>query len=73
MLSLIVYLKVKDTKFIVIRKPKVLKDVMFYDSNYAIEKYTRNSVSGIVATLGGTLIACFSKTKRTVMLSRTDA
>ena len=35
---LIGYLKGKETKCIIIRKPKVLKAVMFYDSNYATDK-----------------------------------
>ena len=51
---LIGYLKVKYTKYIVIRNPKVLKDVIFCYSNYSIEKDTRKSVRGLVATLGGT-------------------
>ena len=49
---LIGYLKGRDTKGIIIRKPKVLKVVMFCDSNYSTDNYTRKSVSGLVATLG---------------------
>ena len=52
------YLKGKETKGTIIRKPKVLKVVIFCDYNYATEKETRNSVSGLVATLGGTLLRC---------------
>ena len=55
---LIGYLKVKETKFIIIRNPKVLKALMFCDSNCATEKETRKSVSGLVVTLGGTLLIC---------------
>ena len=65
-------LKGRETKVIIIRKPKVLKAVMFCDSNYATDKETRNSVSGLLATLGGTLLPCSSKTQRTVTLSRTE-
>ena len=70
---LILYLKGKETKDIIIRNPKVLKAVMFCDSNCAIYKETRNSVSGLVTTLGGALLTCSSKTYRTVTLSNTVA
>ena len=66
---LIEYLKGKETNGIIIIKPKVLKAVMLCDSNYAIEKETRNIVSGLVATLGRTLLTCLSKTQRTMTLS----
>ena len=46
---------------------------MLCDSNYATDKETRKSVSGLVATLGGTLLTLSSKTQRTVTLSRTEA
>ena len=65
---LIGYLKGKETKGIIILKPKVLKAVMLYYSNYATDKETRNSVSGFVATLGGTLLTCLSTTQITVTL-----
>ena len=45
------YVKRKDTKGIIIRNTKVPKAVMFCDSNYATDKETRNSISGLVATL----------------------
>ena len=67
------YLNGKYTKGIVIRKPKVLKTVILCDSSYATDKETRNSVIGLVATLGGTLLTCLSKTQRTVTLISTDA
>ena len=41
---------------IIIRKPKVLKVVVFFYSDYYTDKETRKSVSGIVDTLGGTLL-----------------
>ena len=68
---LIGYLKGKEPKCIIIRNPKVLKPVMFCDYNYATDKDTRKSVSGLVATFGGTLLTCLSKTQRTVTLSST--
>ena len=71
--SLIGYLKGKDTKGIIIRKPKVLKADMFRDLKYAIDKDTRNSVGGLVATLGGTLLTCLSKTNRHLTLSNPEA
>ena len=70
---LIGYLKGKETKGIITRKPKVVKAVMFYDSKYATDKETRNSVSGLVATLGGKLLTCLSKTQRSVTLSSAES
>ena len=55
---LIGYLKDKETKGIIIINPKVIKSVMFCDSDYVTFKETKNSVSGLVATLGGTLLRC---------------
>ena len=55
---LIGYLKGKYTKGIIVRNPKILKAVIFCNSNYAKDKETRKSVSGLVATLVGTLITC---------------
>ena len=46
---------------------------MFCYSNYATDKETRKSVSGLVGTLVGKLLTCFSKTQRTVMLSGTKS
>ena len=63
--------KSKRDKCIIIRKPKVIRDVMFCNSNYATDKEKRNSVSGLVPTLGGTLLTCSSKTYRTVTLIST--
>ena len=51
----------------------VLKAVMFSNSNYATDKETRKSVSGLVATLGGAILTCLSKTQRTVTLRSTKA
>ena len=70
---LIGYLKGKETKGIIIRKPKVLKAVMFRDPNYAANKETGKSVSGLVSTIGGEILMCLSKTHRTVTLSSTEA
>ena len=47
------YLKSKETKGIVIRKPKVLKYVMFFYSNYATYKEARKVVRILVTILGG--------------------
>ena len=55
---LIGYLKGKETKVIFNRNPKVIKTVMFFDSNYATDKETIKSFIGLVATLGGTLLTC---------------
>ena len=68
---LIGYLKGKYNKDIIIINPKVLKAVMFCDSYYAINKETRNSVIGLVVTLGVKLLTFLSKTQRTMMLSIT--
>ena len=69
---LISYIKGKENKGIITRNPKVLKAVMFCDSNYSTEKEIRKSVSGLVTTIGGTLLTCLSKTQRTVTLSSTE-
>ena len=49
-----------------------MKAVMFCDLNYATDKETQKSVSGLVATLGGTLLTSLSKNQRTVALIRTE-
>ena len=59
---LIDYIKGKQIKGIVNRKPKVMKSVVFCYSNYSTYKETRNNVSGLVVTLGGTLLTCSSNT-----------
>ena len=45
---------------------------MFCDQNYVTNKETRNSVSGLVATLGGTLLTCSLGTQRAITLSSTE-
>ena len=70
---LIGYLKAKETKVIIVRNLMILKVFIFCYFNYAKDKQKRDSVSGLVATLGGTLLMCFSKTQRTVTLSTTKA
>ena len=70
---LIGYLKGKNTKVIIVRKPKVIKAVMFCGSNYARNKETRNIVRVVVTTLGLELITCPLKTQRTIALSSTEA
>ena len=73
LVRLIGYLKVKQTKGTIIRKPKVIKAVMFCDSNYTTDKETRKSVRGLVDTIGGTLLTCSPKNHRIVMLIITEA
>ena len=70
---LILYLKVKETKGIAIKNPKVLKAVIFCDSDYSMDKEKGKSVRGIVATLGGTILTCLSKSHRMVTLSSIEA
>ena len=67
------YLKGKYTIGVVIIKPKVLKAVIFCDSNYSPCKDTRKSVRGLVATLGGKILTCSSNTQRNIKLIITDA
>ena len=43
------------------------------DSNFATNKDTRKSVSGIVSTLGGCIIGWVSKTQKSSALSSTKA
>ena len=61
LVRLIDYLKGKDTKVIVIIKPKVMKAIMFCDLDYATEKDTIKSVICLVTTLGGTLLTYFQR------------
>ena len=70
---MIVYPEGKNTKFIIVRNPKVLKSAMFCDSNYATNGETINNTSGLVVTLGGTLLRCSSKTQGTIALSSMDS
>ena len=70
---LIGYIKGKEEKGIITRNPKVLKAVMFCDYNYATDRDTRKSVSSIVATLGGTILTCSSKSHRTVTFISKEA
>ena len=70
---LIGYLKSKETKGIIIRKPKVLIYVILCDLNYATNKDTRKSVGFLVATIGGTLLPCSSKTQKPVTVSSKEA
>ena len=58
------YLKLKNSKGTIIRKPKVLQYVIFCHYNYATYKETRNSFICIVTTLGGTLLTCSQRLKR---------
>ena len=46
---------------------------MFLYLDYAVDKDTRKIVSGLVATLVGTILTCSSKTQRTVVVSITEA
>ena len=57
--SLIGYLRGKEIKCIFNRNTKVIKYVMFCNSNYATDKETRNSVIVLVTTLGGTILKCY--------------
>ena len=70
---LIGYLKGKYNIAIFIIKPKVMKDVMFCDSNYDTDKKTGKNVRRLVATLGWKLLLCLSKTQRSVTLSNTES
>ena len=45
---------------------------MFCDSKYSTYKETRKSVSGLIATLGGTLVTYASKTQRNATLISTE-
>ena len=41
-----------------IPQAKIVAAVIFCDSNYFTDKGTRKSISGLVSTLGGTLLTC---------------
>ena len=70
---LIGYLKSKKTKGNIVRNPKVIKAVMFCDSNYAMNKETIKMVSGLAITFGDTLLTCSSDNKRTITLISTES
>ena len=69
---LIGYLKVKKTKGIIVRNPKVLKAVIFCDYNFPTNKGTRKSFRGLVGTLGGTLPTSSFKTQSTIIFISTE-
>ena len=70
---LIVCLKVKKTKGIIVRNPKVLKAVIFCDYSFPTNKGKGKSVRGLVGTLGGTLPTCSFKTQRNITFIITEA
>ena len=70
---LIGYLKSKKTKGNIVRNPKVIKAVMFCDSNYAMNKETIKIVRSLFVTLGDTLLTCSSGNKRTITLTSTES
>ena len=59
-------------KCVTVRKPKVFKAVIICDSNYSTNKETRKDVSGLVTTLGLTLLTSYKKTQRTIKISSTE-
>ena len=56
---LIGYLKGKRIIGITVINTKVIKEVMFCDSNYATNMETGKNVRGLVAKLGGTLLTYY--------------
>jgi hypothetical protein len=58
---------------LIYRKPIKLRVLSYVDSNYAMDKEDRRSVSGGIHTVGGTIIKWMSKTQASVALSTTEA
>ena len=67
------YLRVNKTKGTIVIKPKVLKVVMFFGSDYGMNMDTRKSVNGIITTLGGTLLTCALKNQSNIPFIGTEA
>ena len=63
----------KSRIFLKMRKPKNLKVVAAVDSNYAVNKENRRSVTGYIVTIGGCIVSWTSKTQASVTLSSTEA
>ena len=60
--------KIKKKKGTIVRKPKLIKAVMLFYSNYDTNRETRNSVSSLVVTLGGIPIKFLLKPQITITL-----
>ena len=58
---------------LIIRKPRTPKTIIFWNSNYVMDKDKIKRVSGLVNSLGGTLLKCSSKTQRVVTMISTEA
>ena len=65
--------KEKDNIKLTYRKPHDLRCVIMVDSNYAMNKDDRRSVSGAIHTVGRTITNWCSKTQKNVTLSSTEA
>jgi hypothetical protein len=62
----------KDVK-LAYQRPRELRVVSNVDSNYAMNKEDRRSVSGHIHTVGGTIVSWMSNTQQTVALSSCEA
>jgi hypothetical protein len=68
------YLKLHEENVkITYRKPNDLRVLSYVDSNYATNKDDRQSVSGAIHTLGGTITNWLSKTQESTTLSSCEA
>ena len=67
------YLKGKYTKGSFIIKSKVVKAIIIFYYIYAMDNDKRESVSGLVPIISGTLLTCSSNTQRAFMLSNIDS
>ena len=67
------YLKTRKGRSLTFRAPKELVPVSYCDSNYATDPNDRKSVSGMIHTIGGTIVNWASKKQSTVTLSSTEA
>ena len=67
------YLKGRKNKYLTFRAPSVLTPISYCDSNYATDPDDRKSISGMIHTIGGTIVNWSSKKQATVTLSSTEA
>ena len=67
------YLKGRKVKSLTFRAPSRLIPISYCDSNYATDAEDRKSISGMIHTIGGTIVNWSCKKQATVTLSSTEA
>ena len=73
MTKLMGYIKTIASRAIKLRRPRELRQYAFVDGNYGTDPDTRKSITGVVATLGGSPHTIMSKQQASVTLSSTES